>query len=186
MRIIRIIKRKKILRLLKKRNIIYGSNLIINGNILLSDTINLQIGDNVKINSGFINPVGNEVCTSFSTVDNARINIGNNVGMSNATLYARAGINIEDDVIIGGGCRIYDTDFHPIPYEYRVKNLKQEIVSKVVTVKKGAFIGAHTVILKGVEIGEKSVIGAGSVVTKSIPAGEIWAGNPARFIRKIQ
>lgn len=35
-------------------------------------------------------------------------------------------------------------------------------------------------------IGEKSIIGAGSVVTKSIPANEIWAGNPARFVRTIE
>ena len=186
MRIIALINKQKMLRRLKKNNIVYGSNLVINGNILLSDTINLLIGDNVKINSGFINPVGNEVCTSFSTVEGAWIKIGNNVGMSNVTMYARAGINIEDDVIIGGGCRIYDTDFHPIQFEHRIKNFKQEIVSRTINVKKGAFIGAHTIILKGVEIGEGSVIGAGSVVTKSIPAGEIWAGNPARFIRKIQ
>lgn len=46
-------------------------------------------------------------------------------------------------------------------------------------------MGAHTIILKGVTVGAKSIIGAGSVVTKSIPDGEIWAGNPAHFIRKI-
>ena len=46
-------------------------------------------------------------------------------------------------------------------------------------------MGTHTIILKGVTVGAKSIIGAGSVVTKSIPDGEIWAGNPAHFIRKI-
>ena len=55
-----------------------------------------------------------------------------------------------------------------------------------VVIKDGAFIGAHCIILKGVSIGEKSVVGAGSVVTKSIPDGEIWAGNPAKFIRRIE
>ena len=47
------------------------------------------------------------------------------------------------------------------------------------------FIGANSIILKGVTIGERSIIGAGSVVTKNIPDDEIWAGNPAKFIRKI-
>lgn len=55
-----------------------------------------------------------------------------------------------------------------------------------VVIKDGVFIGAHCIILKGVTIGEKSIIGAGSVVTKSIPDGEIWAGNPAKFIRRIE
>jgi acetyltransferase-like isoleucine patch superfamily enzyme len=53
-------------------------------------------------------------------------------------------------------------------------------------VRKGASIGAGSVLLCGIEIGEKAMIGAGSVVTKSVPAGELWAGNPARFIRKIE
>ena len=41
-------------------------------------------------------------------------------------------------------------------------------------------------ILKGVIIGEKSIIGAGSVVTKTVPPGEIWAGNPAKFVKRIE
>lgn len=46
------------------------------------------------------------------------------------------------------------------------------------------FIGARTLITKSLTIGDNSLIGAGSVVTKDIPANEVWAGNPARFIRK--
>lgn len=47
------------------------------------------------------------------------------------------------------------------------------------------FIGAKCIILKGVTIGENSVIGAGSVVTKNVPANQIWAGNPAKFIKNV-
>lgn len=46
------------------------------------------------------------------------------------------------------------------------------------------FIGANTVICSPVTIGRNSIVGAGSVVTKSIPDNEIWAGNPAKFIKK--
>lgn len=56
---------------------------------------------------------------------------------------------------------------------------------KPVLIKDNAFIGAHSIILKGVTIGENSIIGAGSVVTKSVPDNQIWAGNPAKFIRNI-
>jgi acetyltransferase-like isoleucine patch superfamily enzyme len=47
-----------------------------------------------------------------------------------------------------------------------------------------AFVGARTIICNNVEIGENSIVGAGSIVTRSIPPNEIWAGNPARFIKK--
>lgn len=50
--------------------------------------------------------------------------------------------------------------------------------------KKGAYIGCNSVICKPITIGEGAIVGASSVITKDIPAGEVWAGNPARFIRK--
>ena len=70
-------------------------------------------------------------------------------------------------------------------YDTRVYRPYEDIRSKPVKICKGAFIGAGSYILKGVTIGEKSIVGAGSVVTKDIPSGEIWAGNPAKFIRKV-
>lgn len=53
-----------------------------------------------------------------------------------------------------------------------------------IRISEKAYIGCNTIICKPVTIGANAIIGAGSVVTKDIPAGEIWAGNPARFIRK--
>ena len=53
-----------------------------------------------------------------------------------------------------------------------------------VHIKRNAFIGAGTIITKPVTIGKYAVVGAGSIVTKDIPDGEVWAGNPARFIKK--
>jgi acetyltransferase-like isoleucine patch superfamily enzyme len=54
-----------------------------------------------------------------------------------------------------------------------------------VRIEKGVFIGADCIILKGVTIGEYSVVAAGSVVAKIVPPGEIWGGNPAKFIKKV-
>lgn len=48
-----------------------------------------------------------------------------------------------------------------------------------------ASIGSSVTLLCGVTVGKGSIVGAGSVVTKSIPPGEIWAGNPARCLRKV-
>jgi maltose O-acetyltransferase len=52
-----------------------------------------------------------------------------------------------------------------------------------IRVGRGAWIGSRATILGGITIGEGAIIGAGSVVTKSVPPHELWAGNPARFIR---
>lgn len=54
-----------------------------------------------------------------------------------------------------------------------------------VTIGDNCWIAANCVILPGVTVGDNAIIGAGSIVNKSVPANEIWAGAPARFIKKI-
>ncbi len=48
---------------------------------------------------------------------------------------------------------------------------------------KGAYLGMNVLVVKPVKIGENAIIGAGSVITKDIPANQVYAGNPARFIK---
>ena len=101
--------------------------------------------------------------------------IGNNVTVK-CGVYLWDGIVLEDNVQIGPNVT-FTNDKYP--------RAKQQFELKRTTVKKNASIGAGSVILGGVTIGENALIGAGSVVTKDIPANELWLGNPARFIRKI-
>lgn len=165
-----------------------GESLSVRGKILLGWKVNLTLGDHVIINSGVKgnpNPVGNEMLTSFTTVYDGKIVIGNRVGISNSCFFSQESIIIEDDVMIGGGCMIFDTDFHPLSYQSRIIDDQNKTKSAPVRICKGAFIGARSIIMKGVTIGEHSVVGAGSVVTKSIPKDEVWGGNPARFIYKL-
>ena len=75
---------------------------------------------------------------------------------------------------------------HSLDYQVRKNNRNDNVLSSEIRIKSGAFVGSRCIILKGVTIGEHSIIGAGSVVTKNIPNNEIWAGNPAKFIRSIQ
>lgn len=86
----------------------------------------------------------------------------------------------------GGGTSVYTTDFHSLDMNIRRTDddMKNRKCSPVV-IGDDVFIGAKCIILKGVTIGDGAIIGAGSVVTKNIPACQIWAGNPAKFIRKI-
>jgi acetyltransferase-like isoleucine patch superfamily enzyme len=123
---------------------------------------NAIIGKNCNINS-------------HTFIENDVI-IGDNVTVK-CGVYLWDGLRIEDNVFIGPNVT-FTNDKYP-----RSKQYPQEFQSTVI--KKGASIGANVTILGGVIIGEKSMIGAGSVVTKNIPDGELWVGNPAKFVRKI-
>jgi acetyltransferase-like isoleucine patch superfamily enzyme len=54
-----------------------------------------------------------------------------------------------------------------------------------VTIRRRAFVGGHSILLKGSIVGEGAVLGAGSVLRAVVPDGQIWAGNPARFLRHV-
>ena len=115
------------------------------------------------------------------------LQIGENVRMSGTTIVCQDRITIGDNVMIGGNSVIYDTDFHSLDpvKRNRIPEDRSEAKTAAVIIKEGAFIGGHSTILKGAVIGEHSVVGACSVVTGKIPAREIWAGNPAKFIRAL-
>lgn len=157
--------------------------------------ISIAFGGKCTIDADFImlndlktNPIGRPQRCVFFIDKDASINIGKNVGISSTALVAHQNITIGDNVKIGGGVCIYDTDFHSLDPEIRKKKLsveRQARISKPVIIKDNVFIGAHTTILKGVTIGENAIIGACSVVTKNIPSNEIWAGNPAKFVKKL-
>lgn len=93
-------------------------------------------------------------------------------------------ITIEDDVLIGSGVHFYVSNHsfgNPnLPIYYQGHDNPKSIV-----ISKGCWIGANSIILPGVEIGENTVIGAGSIVTKSFPKGVIVAGNPAKYLKSI-
>lgn len=155
-------------------------------NVKIHHTSTLSIGDCCKLKSGFAeNPVGGYRRIGIWVGRDAHLTIGNRVGISNSTLYCSRSILIEDDAFIGGGCNIYDTDAHSILAERRLAQPDLSVESAPIIIGKRTFIGGHVTITKGVAIGDEAVIGAGSVVTKSVPAGELWAGNPARFVRAL-
>ncbi len=166
----------------------YAQYPAINGRILLYSGRGgkISFGRNVRINSSLrSNPIGGDTVTILYAQPGACISIGNNCGISNSAIIAKTSVVIEDDVMIGGSCKIYDNDFHSVNYSERMRHPDPGIGTKPVLIRQGAFIGAHSIILKGVTIGRHSVIGAGSVVTHDVPDNEIWAGNPAVFVRRI-
>lgn len=162
-----------------------GKKLRINGRLYRRGRGKVIIGDNVTINSSKKSNIlgGNDYSTIYAR-RGAEVLIGNNVGISNTCIIAFKSVEIGDNVLIGADCKIYDTDFHSLDYKLREKTENEKPKCGPIRIGDNAFIGAHSIILKGVTIGKCSIIGAGSLVTHSVPEHEIWAGNPAKFIRK--
>lgn len=148
---------------------------------------------NVTIEPGFScrsgrhsRSIDNRGFSKIAVEEGATLTIGEHSGMSNTCIYCAQEITIGKYVNIGAGSMIFDTDFHSLSWEDRRNGADWEKRrKKPVRIGDDVFIGAECLILKGVTIGNKAIIGAGSVVTCDIPEGEIWAGHPARFVRKL-
>ena len=166
---------------------IIGRPLIIKPYFLTGKGGRLIIGKyfkaNNKVNSNSIGLI--QPCIFNISTPGSLIKLGNNVGISGSTINATLSITIGNDVLIGSGCIITDTDSHPLSVIDRINNNLSAIQSKPIIICDNVFIGARSIILKGVTIGEGSVIGAGSVVSKDVPPNTVCAGNPAKFIKSI-
>lgn len=147
----------------------------------------IRFGHNFRCNSGKIHSCDDHECALIRVKRGGHLHIGDNSGMTNASIQCYHAVTIGNYVNIGTGTRIFDTDWHSLNWRDRMSPETDTANGRTapITIKDHAFIGANTLVLKGVTIGEKSIISAGSVVVKSVPDGEIWGGNPARFIKRI-
>ena len=144
-----------------------------------------KIGNNVLFRSNTGNCWNSP--TDIIVKKDATLIIGNNTGIIGSLIYCTNNIEIGNNVMIGGGCRIFDTNFHPIEAELRRNPATcNNGVSAPVIIDDDVFIGTNCIIGKGIHIGKGAVVAAGSVVAKNIPENEIWGGNPAKFLKKIE
>ncbi len=96
-------------------------------------------------------------------------------------------ITIGDYVNIGAGCLIMDSNFHSTDWRMRMtKEDTKNARTAPIKIGDAAFIGARSIICKGVTIGDHAMIAAGSVVVSDIPANCMAGGNPARVIRILE
>ena len=109
------------------------------------------------------------------------LRVGDDVRINrDCNFYARGGITIGSGVIIGEQVSL-QTGKH----DYRHREIfSAPLVVAPIEIMRGAWIGAHVVVLPGVTVGEGSIVGAGAVVTKDVPANTIVGGVPAKFIKK--
>ena len=146
----------------------------------------IRIGDHCRIQSGFAgNPVGGNGRMSLWVGPGASLTLGHRVGLSNSTIVCLQSVTLEDDVFIGGDSKIYDTDFHSLDPRERLSPGNPGSRTAPVVIRRRAFVGGHSILLKGTSVGEATVVGAGSVVRSAVPALQVWAGNPARFLAPL-
>ena len=172
--------------LLKKNRVHFG-RLLLQGHIWISNQGLIELGENVVIHSGIkSNILGS--ATGFEVYSGGRLLIGNGVNMSNTKIRCENEVIIEDDVMLGGGVTIIDSNCHSLDFNERMRSADGEggaIISSPVHIKRGAFIGAEALILKGVTIGEEAIVAARSVVTTDIADREVWGGNPAKYLKTL-
>jgi acetyltransferase-like isoleucine patch superfamily enzyme len=127
---------------------------------VLHDQVNLykcKIGKNCKIDA-------------FVYVEEGVV-IGDNCKIR-PFVFIPTGVTIEDNVFVGPNVSFTNDKYPRVKGEWKLLRTR---------IKKGASIGANSVILPGVTIGEDGLVGAGSVVTEDVPSRAVVAGNPARI-----
>gem|GEM_PF-1100017 len=116
----------------------------------------------------------------------ARLVIGDNVGLSGSTICAVTSVTIGNRVLLGPDVIVTDSDGHSIAAEgRRSAGFPAGEESNAVVIGDDVFVGARTMVMKGAHIGAGSVIGAGSLVLGTIPPNSIAVGSPAKVVGTV-
>lgn len=187
-RVIGFLSQKAAVAELRRRKVEFNSE-----NVKFKGFCRIRLVGEAKIGDGFIcnsGPIFSMTACTRSKIDvgpNGKIEIGIQSGISNTTISCAKHIVIGNYVNVGDGCLIMDSDYHSVNWQDRKDRLidKQNAKSADVIIGDYVFIGARSIICKGVTIGERSIIAAGSVVVKDIPADCVAGGNPAKVVKKL-
>jgi acetyltransferase-like isoleucine patch superfamily enzyme len=142
-------------------------------------------------------------CRIFFESGQGEVVIGNRVFIGGSTIMCRTKVEFGNNIFVAWGSYFYDHDSHSLDYKLRQDDISQQLtdirngeffithknwdVVNTASIKicDNAWIGMNALILKGVTIGEGAIVGAGSVVTKDVEPWTIVAGNPAKFIKRV-
>ncbi|UQA77915.1 acyltransferase [Sphingobacterium siyangense] len=151
--------------------------------------------------------IGNQ-CLLGTTIilerDTSKVKIGDRVYMGNSSIICKSSVSFGNDILVAWGVVFYDHDSHSLDYRFRDQDVKQTYIDYVnekgnylknknwnvvnslpIVIEDHAWIGAESMILKGVTIGKGAIVGARSVVTKDVPPFTVVAGNPAKVVKVL-
>lgn len=153
-----------------------GSEIELKGPVMIKNAGTIEIGNQVMLDANWHKPI----YISLSS-PSAKLTIEHNAGINYGTE-----ISLMKEVFIGAyslisiDCLIYDTDWH------NLDGLDHDIPVEPTRIGRGVWLGARTVVLKGVTIGDNTVVAANSLVTRDLPDNVLAGGCPAKVIRPIQ
>jgi len=150
-----------------------GENVVFERGVLVFHPENIEIGDNVYL--------GHNTILKGYYKNNMIIGDHTWIGQQ-CFIHSAGGLRVGKCVGIGPKVTImtsqHETSNRDLPAYFTPIEFKE------VVLEDGCDIGAGSILLPGVNVGEGAIVGAGSVLTHDIPAYEVWAGVPARRIRE--
>lgn len=176
-----------------------GKGLIIGRNVVLRHPWNIELGDNVTIDDNCLIDARGAGSEGVILEDDVMINrncmVQSKAGPislrkrvsigSNSVIVSMDGVELEEAVLVAGGCYISGGAYHFADTEQPI--MDQGCYTKgPILIKKNAWIGTNVTVLDGVKIGTGAVVGAGAVVVKDISDYAVAVGVPAKEIKSLK
>lgn len=161
------------------RRVVIGRFFRVTGPLDIRGPGRVEFGDFCTVMSSRLRPT-----TPYTHSPDAVIRFGNRVMLTRTRLGCETRIDVDDDAGLAEAW-IMDSDFHSIDVSDRPRyNTRGR--SKPVHIGTNCWIGAGSIVLKGVRIGANAVVGAGAVVASNVPADCVVFGNPARVVWRVR
>lgn len=164
---------------LRGQRVIIGRRFRVKGRLDIRGPGTVIFGDDCGVVSSRM-----AVTTPYTHSPGAVIRFGDRVLLTGTRLSCQELIDVGDGAGLSDA-RVMDTDFHALETGGRLR-YNTPGASKPITVGAGAWLGAGSMVLKGVRIGANSVVGAGAVVATNVPPNCVVFGNPARVIWRMR
>jgi hypothetical protein len=162
------------------QRVIIGRRFRVTGTLDIRGPGTVIFGDDCGVVSTRLSPT-----TPWTHAPDAVIRFGNRVLMTGTRLGCETRIEVSDFAGLADA-RIMDTDFHSLDYYEDHPRYNTYGRSKPITIGRNAWIGAGSMILKGVRIGDNAIVAAGAVVVTHVPANAVVLGNPARVVSRVR